>query len=509
MKRASSTGWFPLSAVVLSAVLCAPNAGRAERDSTNLLAFNSKLALDVLVRDDEGFFESIGITPAPMPLVIPAGRDWAVAPIEGVSAADVMAEANAQRIAGVLLREVSDADLAAITVWPASLRTFEVDCCESDAWMVHLKKLKRLRSLCLYKPGPTGLAYLKELKELRSLELTGVKAADIPLADLSSLRDLSLYDADVSDEGFAYFMVLKDLQRLDLHGVKDVGAGIARLKDLTSLRELNLESIRHITKAGFAALGELNEVQKISFSTYDFSSTVNLAHLKDVKGLWRIDFQSYPITDEDVGRLQVLTGLRELRLGGGEITDVGLAHLKGIKVQKLTLDLTGPKITDAGLAHLKGLDALDTLEFHQAAITDDGLANLEGLKALRQLVIPKMMVSDAGLAHLAGLKSLRELNLADTPITDAGLAHLAQLKGLESLELQNTVISDAGLVHLKNFKRLHYLGLSHTRITDAGLAHVKDLKALERVSLESTQVTATGLNDLRKALPNASISENK
>ena len=70
-------------------------------------------------------------------------------------------------------------------------------------------------------------------------------------------------------------------------------------------------------------------------------------------------------------------GLPGLRLGGA--TDGDLAHLKGLTALE-RLNLRGTKITDAGLAHLKGLPGLQRLDLRGTKITVAGVVSL--MKAL-------------------------------------------------------------------------------------------------------------------------------
>ena len=94
--------------------------------------------------------------------------------------------------------------------------------------------------------------------------------------------------------------------------------------------------------------------------------------------------------------------------------------LKDINVLKLS----GTEITDAGLAHLKGLSSLQLLFLNNTQVSDVGLAHLKGLTSLQRLYLNYTKVSDAGLEHLKGLSSLQELFLSGTQISDAGLAQL-------------------------------------------------------------------------------------
>lgn len=127
-----------------------------------------------------------------------------------------------------------------------------------------------------------------------------------------------------------------------------------------------------------------------------------MALFDDVQSLdlgYRQDLGSMQITDADVGRLSVLSDLRELRLDGTDVTDAGLEQLRVLKsLESLSLEYT--RITDAGLAHLIGLPRLKCLNINH---TD---------------------VSDAGLIHLARMTNLKTLWLDETRVTRSGAEKL-------------------------------------------------------------------------------------
>ena len=115
-------------------------------------------------------------------------------------------------------------------------------------------------------------------------------------------------------------------------------------------------------------------------------------------------------------------------------------------------------------------------------VTDAALDGLKELKQLRFISLRDTYVSDAGLASLKGSTQLNGLNLSRTKVTGAGLENLSDLPQLQSLELDGANINDAGVAALKRLTRLQWLYLSGTKVTDADL------------------------NQLRKSLPNCSIS---
>jgi hypothetical protein len=229
-------------------------------------------------------------------------------------------------------------------------------------------------------------------------------------------------------------------------------------------------------------------------------------------------------TKDPDGVLKQFRGLKQLRslhLAFSDVTDVGLAWLSGMKIQR-DLDL-GPcyKITDAGLKHLAGLTDLEDLDLNgcelvqlrrldlsSTGVTDAGLARLKGFHRLEDLAVSEN-VTDAGLRHLEGLTSLKELNLAETHVTDAGIKSLKTLTQLRRLVLAQTQLTDEGLAQLKGLEQLRYLDLCETSVTDRGLAHFRALTGLKDVRLVGTRVTEEGVKSLKKALPRARIIRTK
>ena len=74
-----------------------------------------------------------------------------------------------------------------------------------------------------------------------------------------------------------------------------------------------------------------------------------------------------------------MPNLEHLSLLYNNVTNAGLADLRGLKKLKL-LDLRGcVQVSDAGLMEIKGLTNLKSLKLRNPALTDAGLAYLGGL----------------------------------------------------------------------------------------------------------------------------------
>ena len=65
----------------------------------------------------------------------------------------------------------------------------------------------------------------------------------------------------------------------------------------------------------------------------------------------------------------------------------------------IDVSLNGTDVTDGGLAHLKGLTKLKVLQIIDTQITDAGLSHLKGMTKLQELWLPSR-ITDAGVAEL-------------------------------------------------------------------------------------------------------------
>lgn len=100
---------------------------------------------------------------------------------------------------------------------------------------------------------------------------------------------------------------------------------------------------------------------------------------------------------------------------------------------------------DDGLAPLEPIASeIKWMDLGRTQITDNGLAKLKGMKSLTRLHLENTQISDAGLAHLASLENLEYLNLYGTQVTDAGIQKLSGLKNLKKLFLWQSKATEEG-----------------------------------------------------------------
>ncbi len=226
------------------------------------------------------------------------------------------------------------------------------------------------------------------------------------------------------------------------------------------------------------------------------------------KNLSRLDVGSTGMTDaslEHIGRLDSLT---HLDLAGNiAVTDVGVAHLKGL-VRLQSIGLLGTGATANSLIHLERCVDLETpgvpsdrwddvklqllmpfkklkhLSLEGSRVTDRGMALVANFTDLEFLnLLGCRGISDAGVLKLRPLGKLADLDLSETAVTSKGLAVVSSMPALESLGILQTKVDDAGLAALSGCHRLRHLDIQHTAVTGEGLAHLAGLPKLSNLTL--------------------------
>jgi len=209
---------------------------------------------------------------------------------------------------------------------------------------------------------------------------------------------------------------------------------------------------------------------------------LNMVYVVNEEG---IRHENDQMTDESLAYVPKFTKLRSLALTGKQITDKGLANLRGMGSLTHVYLWDATELTDVGAAHLATLPNLEFLDLEKSKVTDEALRLLSRLPKLTALSFQNNPFTDKGLEYLNGMTQLEQLLVGwvddgDDPeikinnkITDAGLRHLAGLTNLNTLDLQSTAVTDAGLVHLRGLKKLQTLLVSGTKVTEVGMDNLR------------------------------------
>ncbi|MFO0876308.1 MAG: hypothetical protein U0840_02960 [Gemmataceae bacterium] len=341
----------------------------------------------------------------------------------------------------------------------------------------------------------------------------------------------------LTDAALAHLKNWPQLKSLGVTQAKFTDAGMAHLPALTGLTHLYLSDCDGITDAGIAHVGKLTQLRHLGIYCKGVTEA-SYTHLRPLVLLESLHCGKpglMYIGDTALEAIQGLTKLEEVRIGGKQLTDKGMAFVgKLVGLKKLdidepfALDQRIPLVSKAGFAQLATLTNLQEVTIYNSrSIADGSLAAFRDLKNLKTLAVLRTSIPPAGAEPLAALTSLRklhlegvvndslrpvgkltaleELNLTGTAIDDAGLQHLTGLTSLRWLDLYGTRISDAGVKLLPKLSALQHLSLTQTKVTDACIDALVALPKIQRIFLSDTMITPAGKEKVRAAHPKAFI----
>lgn len=347
-----------------------------------------------------------------------------------------------------------------------------------DELLAKIKTLPKLRELTVEttkRLSPAGLESLREMTSLEKLSFYSMRYEGQWLGDaileriagLKSLRELSLGECGVTDDG------------------------VRRLEAMPQLTLLSLGNEGRLTDAALTSIGKLKNLKSLSLDSY--VATVELGRMK--------------FSADGVRRLIGLQQLEELHLVGQTAPAEALVFPR-LKSLSLGLD----EIDDDAAERIAALRKLTSLNLVYTQITDEGLKKIATLPALTRLNLDSKLVTDVGISCLKK-SGLQHISLRATHLTDASLAHLAEIKSLQRIDLNGSgepgvnageCFSMYGVNKLKALPKLRTLWL--TNIAAGGnYESLKDMTQLRELTMMMTDIRPEEFIALEEALPNTRI----
>lgn len=278
------------------------------------------------------------------------------------------------------------------------------------------------------------MAAVPVLPLLLILSLAGSDEPSSTSCGTSTPSSVDLRGCWISDADLPALTRRAGLKRLDLSMTRITDQGLLRLKSMTGLEELSLRYAELIGDEGMSAAKGWKQLRRIDLRGTKVTDTT-LGYLGALTALEAVDAGFAQISDNGIESLTTLPRLKALTLGGNKLTDTGMQALRLIPSLEF-LDLSGPQRTDSGLWSVSltesGVAAVATLAnlrelriggSNVTAISLDalrkGLAKLERLSLYRS-----KRINDEAIAVLRDWKSLREVDLKDTKVTEEAVRQL-------------------------------------------------------------------------------------
>lgn len=377
-----------------------------------------------------------------------------------------------------------------------------------DNWLPALEKFRGIEQLDLHETSVSdrALILLKKINSLRMIRLPGmdVNSGRLRTGPAVDITFHQSWHGEGANGLTAY-------QRFSLHNADDVS--LTAFKNLPETRLLLIQG--HITSAGFAELGGLKQLERISVrsphlddrvvphlkkltnlrSVYLFETQVGGAALELLKHLPKLTYLTTPShhveieTAEQFGGVKATVAIDDCHaLREGELEPV--THIPNLRVVHFR-QYCETATADLGLKSLAKIEGLKQLELFRWQLTDEGAAEFDRMKSLEALSCSEVNLDGKALTHLAKLPKLREIIAPGSDVRDTGLSPLADATALEVIV--GFKVGPRGTVGLKNLKRLRILKIPGSDLIDEGLENLTALNHLEELDISGSQVTDEGL----------------
>jgi Leucine-rich repeat (LRR) protein len=281
---------------------------------------------------------------------------------------------------------ISDADLERIGEIQSLRKLNLAHTRITDVGIERLKPLRNVVELNLYYAEyitDTALAHLREWKNLEVLNLRGVRLTSQVfehLSQLTSLRSLDIAFTEVEDDGFEQLSSLTKLESLAMGGNRLSGTALSSLKLLPALQSLDVGGMQRVDSGRWGLALSEDNLRRLSELTGLRALTLTGANLNDR----RIDRPGNQLAQRtelpDISRLRALKNLEFLDLSRTPVLPAALAALKDLpNLHELRLGLA-TKIDDSAIDTLIALKQLRNLHLGGSNVSAAGIEQLRNAR---------------------------------------------------------------------------------------------------------------------------------
>lgn len=352
------------------------------------------------------------------------------------------------------------------------------------------------------------------------------------ICKLDTVTSCKIYGANLKPGGASVITGLKNCAKLSIENTDFVDEDMAFLADMPWVKELTLRRNTYLRTKTLEYVAKMPNLRNLVLLYGNFDNE-GLSKLTVIKTLRLLDVRGCAaITDEGLACLKELPNLIVLKLRCTAVTNAGIENVRGKKLKTFgiedsqTFDDTAIAwlgemtdsmqevtimrciaVSDDGVNQLAPLSKMRKLNLRGNYLGSDALKACAGMPDLVQLIVSENVIDDEGAKYIEGLTKLEHLDLWANILTDAGVDSLVKIQSLKKLSLVANQISDEGVSKLAALPNLEDLDLGETMITDACIESLAKIKSLKKVSFRATSVSDEAMEQLRKALPNCSVSK--
>lgn len=341
---------------------------------------------------------------------------------------------------------------------------------------------------------------------INSISLNGSDLTDDHVKLLDGLATLNQFDntaPNVSGDCLQYLRASTKLSSISFARQTalsdDLPKHLARFPKLHSLEIMSSSPLPAGTFQAIAALTELTSL------TVRLGAEVPAAELQLLRKLRLQNLVLSDVDDDQMKALKDQLELLSLTIYSGQLSDVGLAPLKGMRnLSSLRVEKC-PNVSGAFLMSLNQTP-ISTILFADVPLTDQALAAATKFPKLRELLLYRCVPVDSRCTFLKSAGGLQTLHLVEVNVPD--WSFLGSLRQLRRLQVHGIAVSDEGVKLLSQLP-LESIQFVRTPVTDGQLKQLNGHRTLNNITLLQTEVTPNAVDAMKVSLPKASVNYNR
>ena len=255
--------------------------------------------------------------------------------------------------------------------------------------------------------------HLSSAEQLREISLQGKGITDNGLTQLPALKELkTLHISSTSAKGETLDRFQNSpLEQISIRGLTDKGA--IKLAGFPTLRHLSCES-SPLTIEGLSQLVKLDHIYYFNLVGCDQLSDQDISQISQLPILQQLHLQDTAAGDVTLAALAESLSLKNLTIGGKNLTDVGMKDLcRIVSLQELNLRAEPNIVTDAGMEDFWRLVNLRSLHISAPSVTGSTFSSLTELSGLQQVSLETETLSPDAIRHLSRVESLSSLTIGN------------------------------------------------------------------------------------------------
>lgn len=266
------------------------------------------------------------------------------------------------------------------------------------------------------------------------------------------------------------------IERLDLGAVQVTDGDVEILKDLKSLKRVEVRGPTRLSSKGTKLITKAPSIEELFLSHVPMDSASYDA-ISQIQNLRKFKLITLEIRNSDLQRLGASKSIKAMEISAGESDDIDWGFLGKLREIE-SISLAYFSNTTMVLSQLPQMPKLRELKFYSMKIDSPSFNALGRQESLRKLRLGKTAIDQWIIDGMGACKLLEILEVRSPGQSQAPLSWepLGKLRNLKEVIFTAVPISDAGIEFLRKCPDIRKIGFSYCRkLTDKGTRRIVEL----------------------------------